>query len=145
MAGKSVLEDEIADLVMRPEDGVLVERVERVMPGPFIDDADGLELRDPCRDGRPDMVLPAVMIHDEIIVIHRWIRVGRTACQIGRRPVLAEMHARRVDGQRQVAIERGLGGKDPAEALSRLDRHIDTRHRRRACGTRAAGIDHGAA
>ena len=93
MAGKAVLEDEIANLVMRSQNGVLVERVEGVMPGPFGDHADGLELRNARGDDRPDMGLPPVMVHDEIIIGDSRVGVGRAAGKIGFGSVLADMHA----------------------------------------------------
>ena len=45
MAGKAVLENEVSRLVMRPEDGILVKRVEGIVTGPFGNHPDGFELR----------------------------------------------------------------------------------------------------
>ena len=72
-------------------------------------------------DGGPDLFLPDRMIHREIVKGRGGV-FERGAAGHVIAPVGAHVHARGVDGQRQILRQRFLGGKDKGETLARLNR-----------------------
>ena len=126
---------------MRSQDGVVIKDVHRIMAGPFAGHLDGLELRDAGGQNGPDMAFPQAVIHGEIVILHRRVIIGMAAALIGAAAVFAHMHARRINGQRQIAVQRFFGLEHPGKAFARLDRQIDPGHRRRARGAWAGCVD----
>ena len=120
----------------------MVERVPVVVPGPFGLHPHRLEGGDARGDHRPDVVLPEVRVDLEIVGLHRRVVRRVTARLIGPAPVLADVNAGGVDGQRQVPVERPLRPEHPAHALPRLHRELHARHRRDARGARPGRVHH---
>ena len=83
MPGKPVEEDKIADLRVGADDGIVIKRIRRVMPGPFAGEFDRFELRDAGGDDGPDVILPEVVIHFEIVERYGGVMGGMPPGQIG--------------------------------------------------------------
>mmetsp|Transcript_27102 Transcript_27102/g.49406 ORF Transcript_27102/g.49406 Transcript_27102/m.49406 type:complete len:201 (-) Transcript_27102:1137-1739(-) len=82
------------------------------------------------------------MIHVKVAKVHSRIRIRMAATLIGAAAIFAHVHARRINSEGQVNVNRLLRRKNPAKAFARLHRHVDACH---LCGPRRAGprgIDH---
>ena len=96
----------------------------------------------PRREHRPDVFLPEAVVHLEVVEFDSRVDVAVATGHVGVFAVLAKMHAGGVDRERQVAVERLLGGEDPGVALARFDRQADACHLGRAVGAWPGGVDH---
>ena len=132
VARKSVEKEEVLDLYVRPQNGVVIKGVHRIMAAPFGRDLDRLELWDTRGKDRPNVVFPQTVIQVKIVIVHRRVDVGMPATLIGTTAVFAHMDAGRINGQRQVAVQRLFRREDPREPLAWLYWHVDPSHLRRA-------------
>src|SRR5690625_4519242 len=105
MATKAVGEYKILDLVMRAYDGVAIEHVVVIVPGPKTLQTDSLKLRNAMCHGGPDQFLELIMSDVEIIGSHLDIVLGHTTreeiCTFG-----AAKHTGRINHIRHAPMDR---------------------------------------
>ena len=92
---------------------------------------------------RPDPALEDAVVHREIVERGGGVAVVRRAAAEIVGAVAPHMHARGIDGQRQIPVEGLFRGEDEAVAPPRLDRQVEARHAGGDGRPRAGRVDHG--
>ena len=143
VAREAVREDEIRDLRMPSDHGVLVERVVVVVPGPGALQLERLHGGHAMRQHRPDHIVEQRVVHLEIGRARVGLLRRRDAADIDL-ALRADPHAGRIDHQRHAGQRRAARDHEHA-ALARLDRQRDAGKRRDIAGLRSGGVDQRAA
>ena len=143
MARKAVDEVEIGQRRMRPQHGVLIERVIGIMADPVADHLDGIEARRTVPEGGPDDLFPQMQVGFEILGVAGAVIAGHGGGDpllvFRPDPVIAVDH----QGRGGDAGIRRVDDKDGA--LARFDGDVEARHAQDLRGAGACGIDGGGA
>src|SRR6185436_6604931 len=100
VAAEPVGEHEVPEARMRPDDGVVVERVDLVVPGPCIEQAKLIEGWHPVREGGPDERLERRAVRDEVEGVRVRLPISWGPAAHVRRALGPGVDADRVDRQR---------------------------------------------
>src|SRR4029079_3528999 len=139
VAGKAIGEEEIRNLRMRPDDGILVEGVIVIVADPGIDDLDRLESGDTGGERLPDVLLEPAILDFPVHFLGLVGFFGRQAAN-ELRTFGTEINAGDIDGEWRL-VQRCAGARAIEHidiALAGTDRELDARHAGERAGSGSA-------
>lgn len=142
MARESTAEEEIVDLMMRANDGVMIKGVEIIVADPGVGDSQFAQRRKSLFHDMSHPLIPHVAARLKVVDLDAYLGADRRGTGQELVTELSDMDARGIYGQRDILVHLVFASEDIGVSLTGFEREGDAGHGGNEARSSARCVDH---